>query len=124
MDKPMKCDCGAMPECLNYGPEKVFTKNFELVASRDWLRLYHCRDCGTYWQLDVDDRSDWAIKVLKPTEWDTFDDRPMRRAFIVRSHGGEADDMCIWAGCKNHVLKNMAICVDHAFPEFSQADVV
>lgn len=116
----MKCKCQAMPDCLNYGEEQVFAKDFELVGSRDWLRLYRCHGCDTYWQLDVDDRSDWAIKVPASADWESFDDKPFRRAFIVRTHGGEGDEICLWDRCRNRVLKNMAICVDHAFPEFSQ----
>ena len=112
-----------MPSCLHYGEEQVFTKDFELAGSRDWLRLYRCHACGTYWQLDVEDRSDWAIKVPAPEEWESFDDRPLRRAFVVRTHGGEGDEVCLWEGCENHVLKDMAICVDHAFPEFSQGPI-
>jgi hypothetical protein len=83
-----------MPDCLNYGEEQVFTKDFKLVGSRDWLRLYRCHVCDTYWQLDVDDRSDWAIKVPASEDWKLFDGKPFGRAFIVRTHGGEGDEIC------------------------------
>ncbi len=112
------CRCKDLPTCVRYGePEKAFVEGFELLDSRPWLRLYGCRECGVRWQLDVDDRSNLAIKVPNTELWKSFNDRPVRRAYFIDEHGGEGEETCLWAGCKNRVLKYMAICVDHAFPE-------
>jgi hypothetical protein len=116
----MTCRCADLPSCLNYGEsEKEFVRWFELVAERDWQRLYRCRHCKIFWQLDVGDRSDFAIKAVPPDQWPHFDDKPFRRDFFIRFHGGEDDEKCTWTRCNNRVLHNMAICVDHAYPEFA-----
>lgn len=120
----MSCKCADMPNCVNYGEsEKEFVRTFELVDERPWLRLYRCLNCDTHWQLDVDDRSDFAIKVPKPDQWPNFDDKPYRREFFIRFHGGEGEAQCNWSGCHQRALKGMAICVDHTYPEFSSSYV-
>ena len=139
----MPCQCAELPSCVNYGElEREFVRWFEVVAEHTWVRLYRCLHCDTHWQLDFDDRSDFAIKVAAPhswldlirsgrfgralttlakvmENWPDFDDKPYRREYFVRSHGGESDRQCTWAGCRNRALKDMAICVDHAYPEFA-----
>ena len=116
----MLCKCGQLQDAISCGEsEEAFVKRFQLVAERPYLRLYRCRHCGTHWQLDFGDRSDLAIKVADPEHWETFDDRPFRRGFFIGFHGGEAAEQCCWAGCKRKVLKDKAICVDHAYPEYA-----
>jgi hypothetical protein len=119
----MPCDCANLSSCVSYGEsEKEFCSSFDLISERPWLRLYQCRECKTYWQLDVDDRSDFAIKVSQPEIWPAFDDRPYRREFFIQFHGGVGSKKCTWARCNQPALQNMAICVDHAYPEFSPTD--
>lgn len=116
----MQCKCTELQNCTNYGEsEEEFVRDFEFVDEQPWLRLYRCKSCNTYWQLDVGDRSDFAIKVAQPENWLEFDDCPFRREFFVRFHGGEEQHKCIWAGCQNPALKGMAICVNHAYPEIN-----
>lgn len=116
----MKCECAEMDSCVAYGEsEQDFSSNCTLISQRPSLRLYQCNHCLTYWQLDVDDRSDFAIKVSEPEEWSSFDDMPYRKAFFTKFHGGESDRPCIYALCRKLALEEMAICVEHAYPEFS-----
>lgn len=116
----MTCQCAELPNCVTYGDsETEFVRLFEFVDQQPWLRLYCCRYCHTLWRLDVDDRSNFAIKIPEANDWAEFDAKPLIRDFIIRFHGGEGLDQCKWANCQNRVLKNMALCVDHAFPEFS-----
>ena len=113
------CNCEALSNCVNYGEsEPDFTQGFELIGQQPWLRLYRCRACGTRWQLDVDDRSDFAIKVPTGCEWPGFDDRLYRREFFVSFHGGVQQAKCMQMGCDNRALMGMALCVRHAYPEF------
>jgi hypothetical protein len=72
-----------------------------------------------YWQLDVDDRADFAIKVPQSENWSSFNDLPYRREFFIQFHGGVSTKKCTWARCNQLALQNMAICVNHAYPEFS-----
>lgn len=116
----MPCQCAELPSCVNYGElEREFVRWFEVVAEHTWVRLYRCLHCNTHWQLDFNDRSEFAIKVPEPENWPDFDDKPYRREYFVRTHGGESDRQCTWAGCRSRALKDMAICVDHAYPEFA-----
>lgn len=123
LGQKMLCNCANLPSCVSYGgSEEEFCSGFKLVSEREWLRLYQCCGCNKYWQLDVDGRSDFAIKVSQPEMWGSFDDRPYRREFFIKFHGGEGTGKCSWARCNRSALQNMAICVDHAYPEFSCTD--
>jgi len=116
----MPCQCAELPNCINYEEAgSKFVRSLELVAEGAWARLCRCLHCNTHWQLDVDHRSDLAIKITKPDNWPKFDDKPYRREYFMRLHGGEGDAQCTWPGCRNRALKDIAICVDHAYPEFA-----
>jgi hypothetical protein len=116
----MPCNCRDLDDCVGYGEsEAKFVEHFLLVAEQPYLRLYRCQNCGTHWKLDVDDRSDFAIKVPSAENWEQFDDSSILRQFFVRFHGGEGSQKCCWAGCTGNVLRGKLICVDHAYPEFA-----
>ena len=116
----MSCDCGNLPNCIKHSETgENFPRVLEPIAERQWLRLYRCTQCDTHWQLDVDDRSDFAIKVPEPDKWPDFDDKPYRREYFIRFHGGEGKNLCTWVGCRKQALMDMPICVDHAYPEFA-----
>jgi hypothetical protein len=116
----MHCKCANLDDCVGYGEsEAKFVEGFLLIAERPYLRLYRCQYCGAHWKLDVDDRSDFAIKIPAAENWEQFDDRPVLRQFFIRFHDGEGLDKCLWAGCTGNVLKGKAICVDHAYPEYA-----
>jgi hypothetical protein len=105
---------------VGYGEsEESFVRWFEFLSEAPYLKLYRCRHCGTLWKLDVGDRSDFAIKIPSISGWESFDDRPARRQFFIDFHGGEGTEICCWAGCGGRVLNQMAICIDHAYPEFA-----
>lgn len=116
----MSCGCLSSERCVSFvESEEEFCRGFTFISQRLELNLYQCRNCGTHWQIDTDGRSDLAIKVEHPDHWATFNDLPFRRDFFIRFHGGEGQTKCLWANCPNFTLMNMAICVDHAYPEFS-----
>jgi hypothetical protein len=41
---------------------------------------------------------------------------PPSREQLIEKHGGFSNEKCIWQGCDNRALANMAICVEHAYP--------
>jgi len=115
----MNCKCNKLHRVEAHGHEvETFTAGFELIKKRLCLRLYRCDVCDTYWQIDYGDRSDLAIKVVEPELWDTFNDNPYRMEYFIRYHDGHGDKQCSYSGCEKPVLKNMAICENHAYPEF------
>lgn len=117
------CDCLSLDEVVNCGDneqeEFVIPRRLRLLRERPRRRLYICPDCGTYWQVDHNERGPQAIKVPDPFKWDEFEERPYRLGFLERFHGGLSDRQCIWQGCGRFALKNMAFCVHHAYPEVS-----
>lgn len=42
------------------------------------------------------------------------------REQLVQEHGGLSEAICVWAGCDNRALANMAICFEHAYPEWAK----
>lgn len=42
---------------------------------------------------------------------------PPSRDQLIEEHGGFSNAKCIWAGCENRTLANMAICFQHAYPK-------
>ena len=82
-----------------------------------WIVLARCRDCGQQWRVDQPDKYqvDLAIKVPASRAWSAAEDRGVRLDYLIRSHGGESTDPCIWAGCPHHALRGVAMCAEHAY---------
>jgi hypothetical protein len=41
------------------------------------------------------------------------------RQMVIERHGGLGDATCLWHGCNNKVLRGMAFCPDHVYPQFA-----
>ncbi len=119
----MKCDCDQLEDIVNCGDDElqefIQPKALRFLREKPGRRLYSCPLCDTYWQVDHMERGPQAIKVAEPSNWERFDDRPYRLNFMERFHGGCGPDRCIWQGCSKFALKGMALCITHAYPEFS-----
>jgi hypothetical protein len=118
------CDCLQLDEIVNCGDDEaefISPKGLRLLRERSDRGLYVCPECNTYWQVDHMQRGPQAIKVSDPFRWDSFDDKPARLKYMERHHGGCGSERCIWRGCEENALKDMVLCVRHAYPELSSA---
>ncbi len=90
---------------------------FDLVAQRPFLFLRGCGKCGQLWQFDLIDKYQTclAIKIDTNVDWPTFDDKPVRLEYLIRSRGGVSDEECVMQGCKDFALYTLAYCPAHAF---------
>ena len=119
------CDCAILESIVNCGDDEqkefVLPRALRFLREKSGSRLYACPVCETHWQVDHMERGPQAIKVVEPTNWEQFDDRPIRLSFMERFHGGYGLEHCIQHGCGSFALRGMALCGPHAYPEFSSA---
>jgi hypothetical protein len=95
-------------------------KNMEQIKVGDWCYLVWCKNCGQLWQVDAWDKYSYglAIKYSGTIEdWKRLSDIDIRKEAMIINHGGLSDNECQWSRCKNKALKDMAICVEHAYKE-------
>jgi hypothetical protein len=113
------CDCSSLPNFLRGDTSNAPCPGLHLVREREggWLQLFHCPACGQYWQLDVWDKFQvgLAIKITEPSAWETFDDKPMRVAYLIQSRGGLSTERCGWHGCGAACLRGLVFCPTHAY---------
>jgi hypothetical protein len=116
------CNCADLDDIVSCGDneeeEFIRPKLLRLLKEKPDGRLFVCPECDTCWHVDHMQRGPLAIKIQEPFGWESFDDRPLRLKYMVRFHGGYGEEQCRWRGCGNKVLKGMALCAHHAFPEF------
>jgi len=116
----MNCQCSQLPRIFNVEtfPNRL-SDSLDLVDQKDsgWRKLYKCSVCGQHWQLDLLDRLqvNCAIKISNPSEWHSFDDKPVRMQYVFDVRGGVSHEDCIVAGCTNKALKSLAYCLGHAY---------
>jgi len=95
-------------------------KHMEQLKVGDWCYLVRCKECGQVWQVDTWDKytHGLAIKYFGNIEdWVRISDIEIRKSAMIVNHGGLSEKECQWQGCKNRALKDMAICVEHAYDE-------
>jgi hypothetical protein len=116
------CNCALLEETVACGDDEelefIRPKQLRLLREKPRVRLYICTECGTYWQVDHNERGPQAIKDSEPFSWDVFDDRPYRLRFLERLHGGEGPETCLWRDCTRRALSGMSLCSHHAYSEF------
>jgi len=123
----MTCDCAALSAFFRIKDyDSAFLTGLQPVATKDggWRALRRCLGCGQHWQLDEYDKYQvgLAIKIAKPEEWLAFDDRSVRKEYLIQDRGGLGQERCIWADCSNAVLKGSAHCPDHAYEVMGARD--
>jgi hypothetical protein len=114
------CDCAVCPRFFRIEDyASPFLARLERISTKGdgWTTLRRCPICEQHWQIDEYDKyqAGLAIKVAEPGAWLTFDDRPVRKEYLIQRRGGLGTERCIWAGCSNTVLKDSAHCPDHAY---------
>jgi hypothetical protein len=116
------CDCAQLEDIVDCGEseldEFVLPRQLVFLRAGDVCRLYVCPECGIHWHVDDGLRAPQAIKVTDPSSWESFDDKPFRLRYWERYHGGSGTAKCMWRGCESRVLKGLAFCGRHAYPEF------
>jgi hypothetical protein len=61
---PRRCVCLSVQNDVarDSGPVDPVETHSDMLAQRTpWIKLVHCRDCGTDWLIGVDTRDDWII---------------------------------------------------------------
>ena len=90
-----------------------------MLGRRDGFRLCWCWNCGQLWRLDewLDEwdkyQTQFAIKMARRLGWQELDITPLRREYLIQSHGGQTDRFCNWPGCRGHRVNGFALCADH-----------
>ena len=115
----MKCDCDQKLNVLQITDYSQFTSQLEVVAVKhaEWVKLCRCLICGQHWQVDKWDKYQviCAIKIENPESWQIFDDEESRLQLLISSRGGLSNKTCMWVGCNNKALKELAFCPQHAW---------
>lgn len=115
------CDCAEIDDIVGCGDDEqeefVLPRRLRFLREKRSARLYVCPECGTYWQVDHLARGPQAIKIGDLFHWEQFDDSPFRLKFMERFHGGTGQERCAYRDCDRPALKDMALCVKHAYPE-------
>lgn len=117
-------ECRDLPQAIwldHDCPREQLLSRLELLgqAAGGWILLARCRGCGQAWRVDLPDKYsvDLALQVpgSDPTAWSAEQDRAVRLEYLRRSHGGEGEEPCAWAGCPLPVLRGLAVCAEHAY---------
>lgn len=111
----MSCSCTSQASSFYLDEAPMgFKDQLELIRIGDWIRLERCSNCGTLWSVDVWDKLQSQV-VIKLESEDDFeqDSTDIRKNLLLKSRGGTSDDECIWAGCKNKAIKEVAYCLEH-----------
>jgi hypothetical protein len=88
-------------------------KNMEEIAIGEYLSLRKCSVCNQHWQVDVVERANQsgiAIKIDDPQSWKSFDDTSFREERLILRYGGLSENTCVWSGCSNIALVDLAFC--------------
>lgn len=86
------------------------------VKKDQYCLLKKCNNCGQHWQVDESDRyhKGICIKIGSPNDWANFNDAPIRKDRLIATYGGLSDKNCIWSGCMNKALRDIAFCPECA----------
>jgi len=120
------CKCRILEECEETLPNRgEFVKGFKKLdsSSRLWAELFQCETCGQHWIVEVggemDRRTDKAFKITEPKNWLSYDTMPALAGWLIKKHGGLSEKQCIFSGCNEKALKNMAVCIYHGHSEYN-----
>lgn len=102
---------------IDYSSEFARRLQENFVDTGNWVALCRDPETGHYWQYDEWDKYHvgLAIRIHDPDNWRTFDDLPVRVAYLVQSRGGVEEAECMWAGCTRKRLKGIAYCPECAY---------
>jgi hypothetical protein len=91
--------------------------HLEKLETGNWIHLYRCRECGQNWRVNERDKYQvqFAVKIADVTRWKEFDSTSLQKQYLLETHGGLTEEVCIWAGCGQNRLKGVVYCVDHLY---------
>ena len=114
------CDCQEIETWYKGTRSDSRFKNMEQIKVGDWCQLVRCKDCGQLWQVDEWDKYSHGLAIKYSgtiKDWEKIPDMEVRKSAMIDNHGGLSEKNCQWQDCKNQALKDMAICVEHAYEE-------
>ena len=118
-----ECTCARLPQVLRGDEGNLPCETLTRVANTvdGWGFIYQCKVCGQSWRVDRFDKLqvNLSFKMHDQSDWTELDDRAMRIGYLIRSRGGNGDEMCQWVGCNIPALKSLAFCANHAYGEMS-----
>jgi hypothetical protein len=111
------CKCHDLPDIIKVRDEAGFEARLECLEICGWDMLCRCVVCGELWKMDGVDKYQiqFAVRIHDPSQWQTFNDTALRKAYLVVSRGGLTDEKCIWAGCDEPRVNGVVMCVDHLY---------
>ena len=116
------CDCQRIELWCQGTRSDTRYKSMEQIRVGNWCNLVRCRDCGQLWQVDAWDKyaHGLAIKYFGIiNDWEKIPDIEIRKTAMIDNHGGLSENKCQWQGCNNQALKDMSICVEHAYDKMN-----
>ena len=81
-------------------------------ADQGWRSILRCPACGQYWLVDEFDKlqSLFAIKIDNPNKPGESELLEIHEQALLKKHGGESEQDCLFAGCGNKAVKGFALC--------------
>jgi len=133
--RPLRCKCSEKAQVISARKGKQPTRHYDSIAQKlhpaypfkdagvvatHAVVLVRCKACGQHWQVDSWNRGrvgwmsypDIAIKVSAPDTWQSFDDRPIRRAHFAHFDKGVENRSCGTPGCKDLSVTGFDNCAN------------
>lgn len=112
------CNCqeqSNLVEITNNHPE--FKSKLTKLETGNWVLLMICPDCKQLWKVDEWDKYQtcYAVKIPLRDNWEAFDNEPLIKEIMIKSHGGLTESKCLSAGCNLNQLNGSAYCVNHLY---------
>lgn len=118
------CRCADLPDVhMPRSDDPILRKESLLDASAcgidlDYQQMRVCRHCGQIWIVDVvfhPREPGLAFKVASIEEAKSHDFTADRISYVETAYGGPSERACLWQGCNNRALKELAVCARCAF---------
>jgi len=111
----------AVVTCPEPGSEDYRTAilgHFPSLTEPDWFSVARL---GTRWTLKPSPKyGDKAARDAR-SEKQRLERRPLpTREQVIEKHGGCSAAKCAWANCNNRALAEMAVCFEHAYPNYPE----
>ena len=117
VDYVVACGCKTLPEAfyLEDAADALQTPR-KTVDVGDWVALEECEQCGTLWAIDEWDKYSHQVasRVTNREGWKAASEA-QRKALLLSSRGGVAEEPCAWVDCETNRVQDVAYCVDHLY---------
>ena len=113
----MDCLCDWQSNAFEVWPDDVeqFVAKYTLHEDQRGIRLYHCEACGQWWLIDIESRSNIAVKLTSPAARSQIDLNVIREQIRTEQSGGLGDEICRWRECNDRVVSGTSLCSRHLF---------